>query len=283
VALLRSAFGYRSVRAATATAARTVRVESEADGVFRVSALANLAFLLYASGDQARARHAVSEAMRDPRAERRPYGFIIALTTSALIALDEGDTDQGERAAQRALEYAARSGLAENQVSGLAHVAVGRSLAIARRLKPAAEQMQRGLELLRGGTVPAWHAYALLCAAPVLQACGDHAGALRLLDEAEQLLASFEDAGKLTALLEDVQRRISLARPRRRAADATALTEAEFEVLRQLRSPRSQRAIADELSVSINTVKTHTSSIYRKLGVSSRDDAVTQAIDLGLI
>jgi LuxR family maltose regulon positive regulatory protein len=59
--------------------------------------------------------------------------------------------------------------------------------------------------------------------------------------------------------------------------------EAELEILRQLRSPRSQRAIADELSISINTVKTHTSSIYRKLGVSSRDEAVTHAIDLGLI
>jgi LuxR family maltose regulon positive regulatory protein len=69
----------------------------------------------------------------------------------------------------------------------------------------------------------------------------------------------------------------------RAALDSAALTEAELEVVRQLRSPRSQRAIADELSVSINTVKTHTSSIYRKLGVSSRDDAVTRAIDLGLI
>jgi LuxR family maltose regulon positive regulatory protein len=283
VSLLRSAFGYRNVHAATATAARTVRVESEAHGLFRVAALGNLAFLLYLTGDLPRARHAVSEAMRDPEAERRPYGFITALTTSALIALDEGDADQGERAAQRALEYAAGAGLVDNQVSGLAHVAVGRSLATARRVKPAAAQMQRALELLRGGTVPAWHAYALLWAAPVLQACGDHAGALTLLDEAEQLLASFEDAGTLTTLLGDVQRRIALARPRRRETDSKSLTEAQLEVLRQLRSPRSQRAIADELSISINTVKTHTSSIYRKLGVSSRDDAVTQAIDLGLI
>jgi LuxR family maltose regulon positive regulatory protein len=283
VSLLRSAFGYRDVHAATATAARTVRVESEAHGLFRVAALGNLAFLLYLIGDLPRARHAVSEAMRDPQAERRPYGFITALTTSALIALDEGDGDQGERAAQRALDYAARSGLAENQVAGLAHVAVGRSLAIARRFKPAADQVQRSLELLRGGTVPAWHAYALLWAAPVVQACGDHAGALRLLDEAEQLLASFEDAGTLTALLEAVQRRISLARPRRREAAPTDLTEAELEVLRQLRSPKSQRAIAEELSVSINTVKTHTSSIYRKLGVSSRDDAVTRGTREGLV
>jgi LuxR family maltose regulon positive regulatory protein len=221
--------------------------------------------------------------MRDPQAERRPHGFITALTTSALISLDAGDAEQGERAARRALEYAAESGLTDNQVSGLAYVAVGRSLAAARRAKPAAAQMERALQMLRGGTVPARHAYALLSAAPVLQACGDHAGALKLIDEAEQLLASFEDAGMLTALLADVQRRIALARPRRGEPDSTAVTEAELEVLRLLRSPGSQRAIARELSVSINTVKTHTSSIYRKLDVSSRDDAVTRAIDLGLI
>jgi LuxR family maltose regulon positive regulatory protein len=283
IALLRSAFAYRDVRAAIATAARTVRVESEAHGLFRVAALANLAFLLYLTGDPSKARHAASEAMRDPQAERRPHGFITALTTSALISLDAGDAEQGERAARRALEYAAESGLTDNQVSGLAYVAVGRSLAAARRAKPAAAQMERALQMLRGGTVPARHAYALLSAAPVLQACGDHAGALKLIDEAEQLLASFEDAGMLTALLADVQRRIALARPRRGEPDSTAVTEAELEVLRLLRSPGSQRAIARELSVSINTVKTHTSSIYRKLDVSSRDDAVTRAIDLGLI
>jgi LuxR family maltose regulon positive regulatory protein len=71
--------------------------------------------------------------------------------------------------------------------------------------------------------------------------------------------------------------------PRRREPESTALTSAELDVLRLLRSPRSQRAIAGELSVSINTVKTHTSSIYRKLGVGSRDDAVTRAIDLSLL
>jgi LuxR family transcriptional regulator, maltose regulon positive regulatory protein len=283
VSLLRSAFGYRNVGSAAATAARTARVESDTHGVFRVAALANLAFLLYASGDHSKARHAVSEAMRDPQAERRPYGFIIALTTSALIALDEGDAEQGERAAQRALDFAAAAGLAENQVSGLAHVAVARSLASARRIKPAVAEMQRGVELLRGGTVPAWHAYALLWAAPAVQANGDYAGALALIDEAEQLLATFEDAGTLTTLLGDVQRRVSLARPRRRERESTALTSAELDVLRLLRSPRSQRAIAGELSVSINTVKTHTSSIYRKLGVGSRDDAVTRAIDLSLL
>lgn len=137
--------------------------------------------------------------------------------------------------------------------------------------------------MLRGGVLPAWYAYALLCTAPVMQATGDLAGALGLVEQAEEQLASFEDAGTLTALLHNVQRRLALARRRRRAPDSAALTEAELAVLRVLRSPKSQRAVAEELSISINTVKTHTSAIYRKLAVSSRGDAVARATELNLL
>lgn len=96
------------------------------------------------------------------------------------------------------------AGLAENQVSGLAYVALGRALLAAGRLESARTQVGHGLELLRGGLVPAWHAYALLWAAPIAQASGDLPAALALVDEAESLLASFEDAGALTGLLHDV-------------------------------------------------------------------------------
>ena len=283
VDLLRSAFGYRDVRGAAAIAARTARVESEAHGVFRVVALANLAFLLYISGDPARARDALSEAIRDPDAQRRPYGFVTALTTAALIALDEGEADKGEHTAARALEFATEAGLAENQVSGLAYVARGRALLVAGRLDSARVEVDHGLALLRGGVVPAWHAYALLWAASVAQASGDLPGALALTEEAQRLLASFDDAGTLTTLLNDVQRRISLARRRRREPDSTTLTDTELAVLRLLRGAKSQRAIAEELSLSINTIKTHTSAIYRKLAVNSRDGAISRATELNLL
>ena len=283
VSMLRSAFGYRNVGLATAAAARTARVESESGGVFRVVALANLAFLLYLSGDPVGARHALSEALRDPQAQRRPYGFITALTTAALIALDDGDAEQGRRTAARALEFATTTGLSENQVSGLAHAALGRALLTTGEFESARAQLDPAIALLRGGVVPAWSAYALLWAAHVVGGLGDLSGAYQLLEEAETLLASFDDPGILSALLDDVRRRISAARRRRRQPDPTALSEAELAVLRQLRSPKSQRAIAGELSVSINTIKTHTSAIYRKLGVTSRAEAIARAVELGLL
>jgi len=169
VNLLRSSFGYRNISAAAATAAQTVLMESESRGQFRVAALAGLGSLIYLSGDLTTARDVLSEAIRDPEAQRRPHGYISALATSALIALDQGDADSGERTAARALEYASAAGLADNQVSGLAHVALGRALIVAGRPDSARTQLDRGLQLLRGGVMPAWHAYALLWAAPVAQ------------------------------------------------------------------------------------------------------------------
>ena len=54
-------------------------------------------------------------------------------------------------------------------------------------------------------------------------------------------------------------------------------------MLRLLATELTQREIGAELYLSLNTVKTHTRGIYRKLGASSREDAVARAEALGLI
>jgi LuxR family maltose regulon positive regulatory protein len=54
-------------------------------------------------------------------------------------------------------------------------------------------------------------------------------------------------------------------------------------VLRYLPTQLSQRDISTELFVSLNTVKTHCSAIFRKLGVSDRKSAVQAARDLRLL
>jgi len=53
-------------------------------------------------------------------------------------------------------------------------------------------------------------------------------------------------------------------------------------VLRMLGGTLSLREIGNELYVSANTVKTHTQAIYRKLGVSSRREAVAHGKRLGI-
>jgi LuxR family maltose regulon positive regulatory protein len=61
------------------------------------------------------------------------------------------------------------------------------------------------------------------------------------------------------------------------------LTERELAVLRRLPSSLSTAEIARTLYVSLNTVKTQIQSIYRKLGVNSRHEAVETARRLGLL
>ncbi len=53
--------------------------------------------------------------------------------------------------------------------------------------------------------------------------------------------------------------------------------------MRYLPTVMSKAEIASELFVSINTVKTHTKNIYRKLGVGTRTEAVRRAKHLNLV
>jgi LuxR family maltose regulon positive regulatory protein len=66
-------------------------------------------------------------------------------------------------------------------------------------------------------------------------------------------------------------------------AQTTILSEREITVLGLLPSMLSLEEIALDLTVSVNTVKSHTRSIYTKLGVSSRRLAVLAAHERGLI
>jgi LuxR family maltose regulon positive regulatory protein len=61
------------------------------------------------------------------------------------------------------------------------------------------------------------------------------------------------------------------------------LTDRELSVLRALSGPASQREISAELFLSLNTVKGYTKSLYRKLGASTRQDAVERGRALGAI
>ena len=61
------------------------------------------------------------------------------------------------------------------------------------------------------------------------------------------------------------------------------LTQREQDVLRKLAEPVSAEEIAADLFLSINTIKTHQRSIYAKLGVTRRRDALRRARDLGIL
>lgn len=72
-------------------------------------------------------------------------------------------------------------------------------------------------------------------------------------------------------------------RSRTTVTTAEQLTRRELELLAELPTWRTAEEIASDLCVSVNTVKTHLRGIYRKLGVTTRRDAVAAAHDHGLL
>lgn len=61
------------------------------------------------------------------------------------------------------------------------------------------------------------------------------------------------------------------------------ITKSEMEVLRRLVEGKTNKAIAHDLYLSVNTVKTHVRSIFQKLGVNTRSAAVNCAFSSKLI
>jgi LuxR family maltose regulon positive regulatory protein len=122
----------------------------------------------------------------------------------------------------------------------------------------------------------------MLRLAQVLLDLGQRAEARELTEEAQDVLAEFpEGVEVLQARLEGLRRQ--LAAPLRVAGRGSELTEREVAVLRLLRGTLSLREISVELYVSPNTVKTHAQAIYRKLGVSTRHDAVARGREAGVL
>ena len=74
-----------------------------------------------------------------------------------------------------------------------------------------------------------------------------------------------------------------VTRARQPAANAEALTERELEILRRAARGLTNKQIGAELDISDRTVQNHLANIYAKLEVASRTEAVTVALQRGLI
>jgi len=117
-------------------------------------------------------------------------------------------------------------------------------------------------------------------------ATGDRSGARRALDQAHEVSSAEPAQPVVVEQLAALDARIgrdAVRQARGRRDLVENLTDRELAILRALRGPLSAREIGSELHLSINTVKGYTKSLYRKLGVVTRAQAVRRGHDLGLI
>jgi LuxR family maltose regulon positive regulatory protein len=113
-------------------------------------------------------------------------------------------------------------------------------------------------------------------------ALADLAGARTLMAEVDELLRRRPGLGTLPGQAEELRAQLSKLRGPE-VAGASALTAAELRLLPMLATHLSFPQIAEQMSLSRHTVKAEATSIYRKLGASSRDQVVMRARDLGLL
>jgi LuxR family transcriptional regulator, maltose regulon positive regulatory protein len=226
------------------------------------------------NGDLEAAAIALADALDGPQLVE-----ICALAVLARIELERGNLDGAEQqiaTAERLLTDRGLDGLPE---LGMVSTARGALNAVGASAAAALGPLDDGVRLRRLWGHPLETADALVVAAPVVARERGRRAAGALLAEARQLLAACADPGVLPDRLAAATR---AALPRPSGGTHDELTPRERAVLELLARGSSKREIAQELAVSFNTVHSHTKSIYRKLGVSSRQEAVERAAQITL-
>ncbi len=211
-----------------------------------------------------------------------PLVDLLGRAARSLAITLAGDAPGGEREGNDALTRGRAWGLESTPAGGAVALALGLAMARQGRVEEAEPWLDRALAYWGAPAGTLVRAYALLRLADVSAANGRDERARTLVRAARAILADSVDPGALPQLLAEVERALDM-RSKRRVSEGDMPSDAEMRVLRLLAGPWPHSAIARELFLSPNTVKTHVQAINRKLGTSTRAEAVARARALGLI
>jgi ATP/maltotriose-dependent transcriptional regulator MalT len=223
-------------------------------------------------------------AIERPEALDVPDGYVGSLGLLALLDAELGRTESAVEWSHQAISFARTRYQADSWVASLAHLGLARACTEIGGFDEAEREALRGERLRRSAQPTVGHAHALLVLAHVRVVRSRLEHAPRNLERARRATAGFPDPGRLPAIAAAVERDLSTARATAGERDVVEQPSvAELAVLRCLASGLSRRETGARLYVSLNTVKTHTRELYRKLGATSRSDAVARADALGLV
>jgi LuxR family transcriptional regulator, maltose regulon positive regulatory protein len=234
-------------------------------------------------GEDERAETAFAEAASGAAALGLSETQAVALSERALLAADRQDYAVVEQLSREARECVTDAGI-EHYPARASQLAISARVHLRRgRWDEARSDLTAALELIPDLTVSVpWLAVQVrLELARGFITLRDRAAARALLDEAGELLSMRSGLGLCVTQAKELVAEHD-AIPLSGTGNFSGLTAAELRLLPLLATHLSFREIADELHVSRNTIKTQAISVYRKLGVSSRSDAIAEAIRLGL-
>jgi LuxR family maltose regulon positive regulatory protein len=282
VALLEATGGQHGVSRMVESASRAAALDRP-DSPFQIIAAYVGGSGLLLLGRPVEARERLEDAARGALIIPRPAAA--AMAQLALLAAGSGDWEEAEATIARARGVVEEHHLGDVSllavvfaVSALVHARAGDT----ERARREAIRARRLVSLLNHfGLWLAIEARVVLGRTELL--LGDPEAARVLAREARDLSNRLPDAGIVPDRIADLFRSIDSDVQAGSELRADPLTTAELRVLAYLPTHLSFQAMAEDLFVSRNTVKTQAIAIYRKLGVSSRGDAVARARDLGLL
>ena len=280
-ALTRAVYSYNDVGHHLEAAREAVRLFVDSPGLHTI-ADGSLGVALYHAGLLSEARSHLAASV-DRLAAEYPPTLPIALAYLSMALTGDGEPGEGLRSAEAARERSdQQAGRRHAGATGIVRLATGAALRELDRPADALDELDEAIELLDGDPMKLDLAQARIERGLALAAVGRRAAATVELDQAASAVAECEDPGAVAGQLRAAVLRIG-ADVRREPPGVGSLSARELEILSLLPGPLSRREIAGTLFVSFNTVQTHLRSIYRKLGVASRAQAVARARELRLI
>ncbi|WP_217922871.1 LuxR C-terminal-related transcriptional regulator [Miltoncostaea oceani] len=235
------------------------------------------------AGDPVRARVLLEDGVE--RAGRvAPSVHALCLAQLALLLLAEDEPVRGLMMARRSRAVIAEWGLGSQGSAALGYSALALALAVSGHPDEARENIREARRVLSATVdASAWLAVEVRVAmARAGLAIGDDGVAEEAMSEADRFRGQLGDAPLLRDEVEELARRVQPV-PEGDAACLSSITAAETRVLRLLPTHHSVREIGDLLFLSRFTVKSHAHSLYRKLGVSCRSEAVERARQLRIL
>ena len=263
--------------------AESALADLPAKSIWRPGGLLAQGAALAVLGRDDRAREALAEAAALAAAAGLVDTEVIALGEGVLLACDHDDQTTADELEAELQAVVAAGGVEGHPARAFAHTTHARALLRCGRWNEARAAVTAARESVRqvADALPWLAVQVRLELARALLTLRDTRGAGELLDEARELLERSANLGTLAEQVEGLQLEIDLS-PEPEGVHHTGLTPAELRLLPLLATHLSFREIAQQLYVSRNTIKTQAISVYRKLGVSSRSEAVAEAQRLGL-
>jgi LuxR family maltose regulon positive regulatory protein len=210
-----------------------------------------------------------------------PNVQVLCLSQLALLAIEENDWTLAEMLASQARAQLDRSGIGDYPMMALSLAVSAVVRSRTGRLEEAAADLRQGQALLEQleDFAPWFEAETWIALARAAARLDDAPAATRMLAEGARVLKLTPDAIVLETWIAETALSIETVS----ASGIHDLTPAEMRVLQYLPTHLSFPQIAGQVYVSPNTVKTQAQGVYRKLGVSSRREAVEHARAAGLL